>query len=76
MTEHVFYRYDKISGNAGKFSNKKVKIVAYQKTDHSVWVEEQRIKQEQEDKIRAERQKIIDERNQKKDAKLNGAQIR
>ena len=55
ITEHVFYRYDKISDDTGKFSNKKVKIVAYQKTDHNVWVEQERIKLEQEEKIKAEK---------------------
>ena len=30
--QHVFFRYDKLCGNIGQFSNKKVKIVAYEKT--------------------------------------------
>lgn len=34
ITEHTFYRYDKLCNGHGKFSNKMVKIVAYQKTDH------------------------------------------
>ena len=29
ITEHTFFRYDKICTERGKFSNKKVKIVAY-----------------------------------------------
>jgi len=50
-----------------------VKIVAYQKTDHNVWVEEQRIKKEEDEKIRAEKQNIIDARDKARDDKLNGA---
>jgi len=73
ITEHVFYRYDKIAEQTGRFSNKKVRIVAYQKTDHNVWVEEQRLKHEEEERIRAAKQKIIDDRNKAKDDKLNGA---
>lgn len=30
--QHVFFRYDKLCGNMGQFSNKKVKIVSYEKT--------------------------------------------
>lgn len=37
VTEHTFYRYDKLCDGHGKFSNKKVKIMAYEKTDHTVW---------------------------------------
>jgi len=55
ITEHVFYRYDKISDFSGKFSNKKVKIVAYQKTDHNIWLEQERTRIEEEEKIRAEK---------------------
>jgi len=29
VTEHTFYRYDKLCNGQGKFSNKKVKILAY-----------------------------------------------
>jgi len=50
--------------------------VAYQKTDHNVWVEEQRIIQEEQERIRAEKQRIIDNRNKAKDDKLNGAKNR
>jgi len=50
--------------------------VAYQKTDHNVWVEQERIKAEEAERVRAEKQSIIDARNQKRDAKLNGAQTR
>ena len=73
ITEHVFYRYDKIAETAGRFSNKQVKIVAYQKTDHNVWVVEQRVIKEEEERIKAQKQKLIEERNQKKEDKLNGA---
>lgn len=38
VTDHTFYRYDKLSGGQGKFSNKMVKIVAYQKTDHNEYL--------------------------------------
>jgi hypothetical protein len=55
ITEHEFYRYDKLAPNTGKFSNKKVKIIAYQKTDHNIWVEDQKTKNEQEEKIKAEK---------------------
>ena len=40
-SEHSFYRYDKLCDGVGKFSTKLVKIYAYQKTDHQVWVQEQ-----------------------------------
>lgn len=30
--QHQFYRYDKLCGNMGQFSNKLVKVIAYQKT--------------------------------------------
>jgi len=39
--EHSFYRYDKNADGSGKFSNKKVKILTFQKTDHQVWVKKQ-----------------------------------
>lgn len=29
VTDHTFYRYDKLCGGQGKFSNKLVKVVAY-----------------------------------------------
>ena len=35
--QHSFYRYDKNADGSGKFSNKMVKIFAYQKTDHEAW---------------------------------------
>ena len=52
--EHSFYRYDKNADGSGKFSNKKVKIFAFQKADHDQWVEEKRIKEEMEKKIKEE----------------------
>lgn len=38
--EHSFYRYDKNADGSGKFSNKMVKVLAFQKTDHDSWEEE------------------------------------
>ena len=53
VTDHTFYRYDKMSGGQGKFSNKLVKIVAYQKTDHNVYLirEKDRLENEAEMEI-------------------------
>jgi len=75
-TEHTFYRYDKLCNGHGKFSNKMVKIVAYQKTDHNVWLEQERDRLDEEERIRAEKQARIDEKVRAKEAKLNGAQNR
>lgn len=36
-SEHSFYRYDKNADGSGKFSNKKVKILSFQKVDHEAW---------------------------------------
>jgi hypothetical protein len=38
VTDHTFYRYDKLCGGQGKFSNKLVKVVAYQRTDHNEYL--------------------------------------
>jgi len=37
-SEHVFFRYDKLCDKVGKFSTKKVKIFAYQKTDRTAYI--------------------------------------
>lgn len=38
ITEHTFYRYDKMCNGQGKFSNKMIKILVYQKTDHNEYL--------------------------------------
>lgn len=40
ISEHSFFRYDKNADGSGKFSNKKVKVLAFQKTDHDAWFAE------------------------------------
>ena len=40
-TDHSFYRYDKLFGDLGKFSNKLVKISVYQKRDRKAFLREQ-----------------------------------
>ena len=52
--EHSFYRYDKNADGSGKFSNKMVKVLAFQKMDHDSWAEEKRIREELEEKVRQE----------------------
>jgi len=37
VTEHTFYRYDKLCGGKGKFSNKMVKVMAMQRTNSTEW---------------------------------------
>ena len=74
ITEHTFYRYDKLCGGKGKFSNKMVKIVAFQKTDHNVWLEQEKERLEEEERLRVEKQALIDRRIQDKEQKLNRAQ--
>jgi len=39
-TDHTFYRYDKLFGGLGKFSNKLVKILVYQKRDREAFLRE------------------------------------
>jgi len=60
ITEHTFYRYDKLSTGQGKFSKKMVKIVAYQKTDHAVWHEQEKDRLCEEERIRNEKQQEMD----------------
>jgi hypothetical protein len=33
-TDHTFYRYEKLIGDIGKFSNRLVKVLMFQKIDH------------------------------------------
>jgi len=63
VTEHTFFRYDKLCMGQGKFSNKKVKIVCYQKTDHEVWLKETEAQRAEEQRIADEKQALIDKRN-------------
>lgn len=50
--EHSFYRYDKNADGSGKFSNKMVKIFAYQKTDHEAWKKKVELEAEVAEKMR------------------------
>ena len=43
LTEHTFYRYDKLGANEGKFSKRRVKVIAFQKTDNAIWAQEQEL---------------------------------
>jgi hypothetical protein len=40
-SEHMFYRYDKLCDNKGKFSRKFVKILTYQKIDRYKFIQEE-----------------------------------
>jgi len=51
VTEHSFYRYEKLCGGQGKFSNKLVKILAYQKTDHNEYLVREKDRLEMEAKL-------------------------
>lgn len=71
VTDHTFYRYDKLCGGQGKFSNKLVKVVAYQRTDHNEYLIREKDRLEQE-AIEFERhQREVEERIRNKEAKLN-----
>ena len=52
-TDHTFYRYDKLFGDLGKFSNKLVKISVYQKRDRDAILREQEeaVKKAEEERI-------------------------
>jgi len=71
VTDHTFYRYDKLCGGQGKFSNKLVKIVAYQRTDHNEYLIREKDRLEAEAIEHARREKEIEERIRNKEAKLN-----
>lgn len=71
VTDHTFYRYDKLCGGQGKFSNKLVKVVAYQKTDHNEYLVREKDRLEQEAVDFERRQREIEERIKAKEAKLN-----
>lgn len=60
VTEHTFYRYDKLCGGQGKFSNKLVKIVAYQKTDHNEYLVREKDRLEMEAIMEQQRQEEIE----------------
>lgn len=74
VTEHTFYRYDELCQGQGKFSNKRVQVLAYQKTDHNVWLEQEKDRLDEEERIRVQKQALKDEKVRAAEAKLNGAQ--
>jgi len=71
VTDHTFYRYDKLCGGHGKFSNKLVKVVAYQRTDHNEYLIREKDRLEMEAIEHERREKEIEERIKAKEAKLN-----
>jgi len=73
VTDHTFYRYDKLCGGQGKFSNKLVKVVAYQHTDHKEYLIREKDRLENEAAAEEKRIREIQERERAKDAKLNKA---
>lgn len=56
--EHQFFRYDKLCGNIGQFSNKEVKILAYQKIqdyeDPELKAAQLRAEQEEKERLKKE----------------------
>jgi len=74
VTDHTFYRYDKLTGNKGKFSNKLVKVFAYQKTDHDEYLVREKDRLEAEAIEHERREREIEERIKNKEAKLNAKQ--
>ena len=73
VTDHTFYRYDKLCGGQGKFSNKLVKVVAYQHTDHIEYLTREKDRLENEAAAEEKRIREIQERERAKDNKLNKA---
>lgn len=71
VTDHTFYRYDRLCGGQGKFSNKLVKVFAYQRTDHNEYLIREKDRLEAEAIEFERRQREIDERIKQKEAKLN-----
>lgn len=71
VTEHTFYRYDKLCGNQGKFSNKLVKILAYQKTDHKEYLVREKDRLEREAIEEIQRKEEIERKIKLKDDKIN-----
>lgn len=69
--EHSFYRYDKNADGSGKFSNKKVKILAFQKQDHDSWAKEEEIKRLMQQRIEEEMKAAEDKKRKERDAKMN-----
>lgn len=71
VTEHTFYRYDKLCGGQGKFSNKLVKVVAYQRTDHNEYLIREKDRLEAEAIAHERHVREIEERTRLKEQKLN-----
>jgi len=71
VTDHTFYRYDKLCGGQGKFSNKLVKVVAYQRTDHNEYLIREKDRLEAEAIEFERKQREMEERIKLKEAKLN-----
>lgn len=71
VTDHTFYRYDKLCGGQGKFSNKLVKVVAYQRTDHNEYLVREKDRLEAEAIEFERRQREVEERIKQKEMKLN-----
>ena len=65
-TDHQFYRYDKLFGDLGKFSNKLVKVFVYQKRDHQVWLDRKRKEEEAKEAELARRRAILETETKKK----------
>lgn len=71
MTQHKFYRYDKLCNGSGKFSHKMVKIVAYQKADHREYLEREKDRLAYEAQLEKERLEGIAKKQKEKEGKLN-----
>jgi len=71
VTDHTFYRYDKLCGGQGKFSNKLVKIFAYQRTDHEEYLVREKDRLEAEAIEFERKQREMEDRIKQKEAKLN-----
>lgn len=71
VTDHTFYRYDKLCGGKGKFSNKLVKIVAYQRTDHEEYLIREKDRLEEEAIMAQQQKEELERQLRLKDQKLN-----
>lgn len=71
VTDHTFYRYDKLCGGKGKFSNKLVKIVAYQRTDHEEYLIREKDRLEEEAIMAQQQKEQLERQLRLKDQKLN-----
>ena len=74
VTEHTFFRYDKLCKGQGKFSTRMVKVLVYQKTDHNVWVQMEKQRLEEEASLAQAEEDRVNEINQLRNKKLNGGQ--